>query len=116
MPRPAGGEDAIADGMVEHADLARSDRRSHLALELGGNAHVVGEIDDVVDARRLHCFERRDVSGEQQRLVRRDDAHVAEVEVMELPTGEVARGVVEHVAHGQLVRLERLLVDVRLEG
>jgi len=64
-----------------------------------------GEIDDVVDARGLHRFERRDVPRQQQRLVRRDHAHVAVVEVMELPVGEMTRGIVEQVAHGERVRL-----------
>src|SRR5438067_11733251 len=45
-----------------------------------------------------------------------DDPHVAHVEVVELAAGEVAGRVVQQVAHRQLSRLERLLVDVRLEG
>ena len=48
--------------------------------------------------------------------MRRNHAHVAQVEVMELAVREVLRGVIEHVAHRQLLGTERLLVGIRLEG
>ena len=115
MPSPTGGEDAVADRMIQQANLAGSDRGRHFALELGGDSHVVREVDDVVDAGGLHRLQGRDVPRQEQRLVGGDHAHVAVVEVMELSAGEMTRRIVEYVAHGELVRLERLLVGIGLE-
>ena len=116
MPGAAGGKDPVADRMVQHPDLARADRGGHLTFEWGRNPHVVRKLGDVVDSGGLHRLQRRDVARQQQRLVGRDDAHVAVVEVVKPSISKMPRGIVQQVAHGQLVRPERLLVGIRLEG
>src|SRR5256886_5304734 len=94
-----------SDLVVEHADLARTDGRRDLILQVGRYPHFVGQVVDILDAGHLHRLQRRNVPRLDQGLVGGDDPHVAEVEVVELAAGEVAGCVVPQGAHGQLLWL-----------
>ena len=112
---PLVGEHLVALHVLEQRQVAASDRCGETRIELAGDAHLVGEGDDVCHPLHLPDLDGGDVARHDQGAPGGHAAHGPVVEVHRPVAVEVSRRVVEHRRERDLVISQRGFVHVRLE-
>ena len=111
----AGGEGQIGRRQFQRRDLRRAERDGGVGLQIGFDAHPVGELDDRFGAR-LHGKLRGDrIQRARQRFGECDRAVILALVVFRRPVADLDRRVVAH-AVGPSALLERGHEDEGLEG